>query len=120
MTVRSLNRYNFESTIAEGGIVVVDFTASSCGACQTFEPVFTRIATHYPDVIFGKVDSEKEPELVSELAVSHIPCLLIYRDKFLLFKQPGSFSEAQMNELISTAVGLDMERLRREAAGEQT
>jgi thioredoxin 1 len=118
MTVRDLNGSSFRSTVAEGGVVIIDFTSASCGACVTLDPIFARVAERYPDVIFGRVDAERESGLVSELAIAHIPCLVIYRDEFLLFKQPGNFSEAQLDELISTAVHLDMERLRASLAGE--
>jgi thiol-disulfide isomerase/thioredoxin len=119
MTIRNLDRRSFRSTVAEGGVVIVDWTASSCGACATFDPIFARVAKRYPDLIFGRIDTEKEADLVSELAISHIPCLIIYRNEFLLFKQSGNFSESQLEELISTAVSLDMERLRASVAGDQ-
>jgi thioredoxin 1 len=118
MNVRNLNGSDFRSTVQEGGVVIIDVTAASCGACMTFDPIFARVAERHPDVIFGRVDAERESGLVSELAIAHIPCLVIYRDGFLLFKQPGNFTEAQLDELISTAVHLDMKRLRASVAGE--
>jgi thioredoxin 1 len=120
MNVGKLTRGDFLTTVAKGGIVIIGFTAPTCATCRAFEPIFDRIAARFPDLIFGKVDTNEEAELASELTISHIPCLMIYRDEFLLFKQPGTFSEAQMDALISTAVGLDLERLRRHAAGEPT
>jgi thioredoxin 1 len=82
-----------------------------------FDPVFSRVADLFPNVVFAKVDAERESDLVSELTISHIPCLMIYRDEFLLFKEAGNFSESQLKELITTAVNLDMDRLRASVAG---
>ena len=118
MTIKDLNQDNFSAAVGEGGVLVVDFTAASCGACTKFEPVFARISERFPSVMFGKVDAEAEAALISELAISHIPCLVIYRDEFVLFKQAGNFSEAQVEQLISTAVGLDMEQLRASVSDE--
>jgi thioredoxin 1 len=118
MTIRDLGRGNFTEVIAERGVVVVDVTTTACGACAAFDPIFARVAERFPDLLFGKIEAEKEADLVSELAISHIPCLIIYRDEFLLFKQSGIFSESQLEELISTALSMDMERLRASISGE--
>jgi thioredoxin 1 len=112
MTIRLLTRENFQTALAEGGVVVVDVTAATCGACKTFDPVFSRVAERHPEIVFAQIDAGTESGLVSELNINHIPCLMIYRDEFVLFKQPGNFTEEQVEELVTTAVNLDMERLR--------
>ena len=118
MTIRDLNHDNFGAAVGKGGVLVIDVTAASCGACTQFEPIFARVSERFPSVRFGRVDAEAEAALISELAISHIPCLVIYRDEFVLFKQAGNFSEAQVEQLISTAVGLDMEQLRASVSDE--
>jgi thioredoxin 1 len=119
MTMRLLTRDNFKAALEKGGVVVLEVTSATCGACKTFDPVFARVAERHPDIVFAQIDAGAESELVSELNISHIPCLMIYRDEFVLFNQPGTFSEEQVEELISTAVNLDMERLRASMADDE-
>ena len=119
MAVVTLNRDNFESTVTGNGIVLVDCRAAWCEACKTFEPVFDRVARLHSGHTFGKLDTEEEKEIVSDLGVEHIPTLLLFRDGILLFKQPGYLEEEKLEDVVRQAEALDMDEVRADMAAEQ-
>jgi len=62
--------------------------------------------------VFGKVDTEAQPELAGTFRISSIPTLMIIRDGVVLYAQPGALPEAALEELITKAQELDMDEVR--------
>jgi len=108
---------SFSETV-KSGIVVLDWWASWCGPCRTFEPVFEKASTDHPDIVFGKVNTDEESELSETFGIRAIPTLMIFRDGILLFNQAGMLQADQLNELLNRARTLDMETIRRQIADE--
>ncbi|UCG52299.1 MAG: thioredoxin family protein [Candidatus Latescibacterota bacterium] len=120
MATIDLNSENFRSTVEKDGIVMVDCWASWCDACKPFEPIFEAVAAKHSRHTFGKIDTQSEKDLVSKLGIDHIPTLLLYRDGVLVFRQPGYFSEEQLEDIVRQAESLDMNEVRSHIASKQT
>ena len=103
MSTVELTKENFAKTIERDGIVVVDFWASWCGPCRAFAPTFEAASERYPDITWGKVDTEAEQELAAALSIRSIPTLMIFRDKVLVFAQPGMLPARAIDELLHAA-----------------
>jgi len=95
-------------------IVLIDFWAEWCGPCRMFGPTFEKVSEKHPDIAFAKVNTEEEMELASTFGIQSIPTLAIFRDKILLYKQPGALPEAALEDVIKQVKALDMEKIKGE------
>ena len=119
MATVELTAENFNSTVTGDGLVLVDFWATWCPPCRMFGPVFEKASERHPDAVFGKVDTEAQPELAGAFGISSIPTLMIIRDGIVLYAQPGALPEAALEQLITKASELDMDEVRASMAEPQ-
>ena len=103
-----------ENTLENNEIVLIDFWAEWCGPCRMFGPTYEKVSEKYPDIAFTKVNTEKEQDLAAAFGIQSIPTLAIFRDKILLFKQPGALPESSLEDVIRQVKKLDMEKIREE------
>ncbi|NNM81551.1 MAG: thioredoxin [Burkholderiales bacterium] len=116
MATIELNQENFESTIVENEIVIIDFWASWCGPCRSFAPVFEKASEQHQDIVFAKVNTEKEQEIAASFNIRSIPTLMIFREKIILYAEAGALPAAALEQLIVEVKKLDMEEVRRQVA----
>ncbi|MCX4831619.1 thioredoxin [Streptomyces sp. NBC_00006] len=118
-TTTELTKENFDQTVTENEFVLIDFWADWCGPCKQFAPVYEEAAEANPDLVFGKVDTEAQPELAAAFGIQSIPTLMIVRDQVAVFAQPGALPKEALEDVIGQARKLDMDEVRASVAEQQ-
>ena len=119
MTTINLTKDNFDKTVMDNDMVVVDFWAPWCGPCRGFAPVFEQASEAHPDVVFAKVNTDEQQELAGSFGIRSIPTLMVFREKVILFQQAGALPGQALEQVISQAKTLDMAKVREELARQQ-
>jgi thioredoxin 1 len=111
-----LNIESFVENVEKDGIFIIDFWASWCAPCKAFAPIFEAAAEKYPDITWGKVDTDAQVELATELGIRSIPTLMVFRDGVLLLSQPGALPKDVLDEIVDKTRTIDMAEVRRQIA----
>tara|TARA_B100000035_G_scaffold94375_1_gene79892 strand:- start:1004 stop:1387 length:384 start_codon:yes stop_codon:yes gene_type:complete len=102
----------FAETIDNNSIVFLDFWAEWCGPCRAYGPVYERVSEDFPDVVFGKIDTEAQPALSQSFGIRSIPTTVVFKDGIGVFMQPGALPEDALRDLVTKIQELDMDEVR--------
>ncbi len=116
MATVALNDQNFQETIEENDIVLIDFWAEWCGPCKSFAPTFEKSSEQHADVVHAKVDTEEQQRLAQEFNIRSIPTIMAFRENVLVFSQPGALPASSLEELVTQVKELDMDDVRKQIA----
>jgi len=119
MATIELTNENFQGTIDDNDVVLIDFWASWCGPCQSFGPVFEAASEKNPEMVFAKVNTEEQMELAAYFQVRSIPMLAIFKEQIMVFAQPGALPGSALDQLIAQVKQLDMDKVRADLAEQQ-
>ncbi|AQP48032.1 thioredoxin [Tessaracoccus aquimaris] len=109
MATTALTAENFESTVQDNEIVLVDFWADWCQPCKRFSPIYEDASGRFEDVVFAKVDTEDARDLSTALQIQSIPTIMAFKKGQLVFREAGMLSGKQLDSLIGQVKELDLD-----------
>ena len=119
MATVELTKDNFEQTVNENPMVIVDFWAPWCGPCRGFAPVYEKASETHKDVVFAKVNTDEQQELAGAFQIRSIPTLMVFREKVILFQQAGALPGQALEQVITQAKTIDMAKVHAEVSGQK-
>ena len=88
---------NYESLVAEGKPMIVDFWATWCGPCQLIGPLIEDLAKEYEGrITIGKVNVDDNNDLPIQFGVRNIPTVLFMKDGKVQKKLVGAQDKATL------------------------
>ena len=109
----------FAETIENNELVLLDFWAEWCGPCKAYGPVYERVSEEFPDVVFGKIDTEEQQALAGMFGIRSIPTTIAFKQGIGVFMQPGALPEDALRDLVQQLQNLDMDDVRAEMAARE-
>lgn len=119
MSTIDLTKDNFEQTINDSDCILIDFWAPWCAPCRYFKPIFEKVATHHPDIVFAKVNTEEQRELAGYFQIRSIPTLMVFREKVIVYSEAGALSESGLEELVGNVKKIDMVQVHKDIAEQE-
>lgn len=84
------NTETFGTIIKGNKPVLVDFFATWCGPCKMMQPILEQVSQQLGDQVrIVKIDVDKNQQLASQLNVSSVPTLAIFKNGEIVWRQPG-------------------------------
>jgi thioredoxin 2 len=94
-----LNEQNFSQFITGSDLpILIDLWADWCGPCKVMAPHFAHVAKSYPNVVFGKIDTEANPRLSSAFNVRSIPTLVLMNKTTEIARISGALRSSELQQ----------------------
>jgi len=119
MALVNLTEATLNETIENNNTVIIDFWAPWCGPCKSFGPIYEKTAEQYPDIVFGKVNTEDEQAVAGQFQIRSIPTTVILKEGIMIFQQAGVMPEEGLKDVIRQVQELDMDVVRKEIEEQQ-
>ena len=100
MSIINVTQNNFNKTLENNSLLLLDFYADWCGPCQMVAPILKEIAEENPSITVGKINVDNEPILAEKFGVMSIPLLVAIRDGKIINQALGFRSKDEILNLI--------------------
>lgn len=99
MIMLQITKENFEMEVLKSDKpVIVDFWAVWCGPCKMVAPTFEALSAELPEVKFGKVNVDEQPDLAQQFKVMTIPTFILFKDGKAVDQVVGALPKDKLKE----------------------
>lgn len=85
----------------EGKNILLDLHGVWCGPCKMLMPKLEQIETQYDNVVFVKMDVDKNRDYVMELGIRSVPTIMIYNGKEIVDTIIGVKPDAHYKDILN-------------------
>ena len=90
MSTIKLTDDNFQSTVKDNDLVLIDFWAPWCGPCKALAPVLEELAAEHSNVVISKMNTDENPNTASQHGIMSIPTMMIFKNGELVERLVGA------------------------------
>ena len=91
---------NFEETLKNNSIVLIDFWAEWCGPCKRMEPILKEFESEI-GIPVGKLNIDENHDKTKQYGVSSIPTMVLFEDGIPIKTIVGAMPKHQMVKELS-------------------
>lgn len=96
-----LTEKNFQETIDESDLVLVDFYATWCGPCKMQADVLSKIQTSRANKYnIAKVNIDEAPTLATRFGIDAIPTIIVFKNGKEIHKTVGLSTEEEIISML--------------------
>ena len=105
------NNETFGSIIKGDKPVLVDFFATWCGPCKMMPPILEKVQQQMGEQVrIIKIDVDRNQQLATELNVSSVPTLAIFKNGEIKWRQPGVQQAGALVDLLKQYIDLPKQK----------
>ncbi len=98
--ILTLTDGNFDESLKENRLVLVDFWAAWCAPCRMIAPVLEEIAKETSGVKIGKLNVDENPVKAAQFQIMSIPNLLLFKDGKVVENVVGAVPKSHLMSVI--------------------
>lgn len=103
MAVMELDSANFDEKVRDSGkVVLVDFSATWCGPCRAYGPIFHKVAEQNGDKAeFGSIDIDESGDIATRYGITAVPTTIVFKGGEPVDSHLGGMDEKTLEELLA-------------------
>ena len=98
MSTINVTDADFQDTLQNNNLVLVDFWAHWCGQCRAVAPVLEEIASENSNVVIAKMNTDENPNTASQHGIMSIPTMMIFKNGELVDRLVGALPKPAIME----------------------
>lgn len=91
----------FQAAQKAGKTILLDFHASWCPTCRTQAPILEKLAMQNPEIVFFRVDYDREKDLRKQFNVRKQSTLVVFRGMNEKSRSLGETNPEKINNLLN-------------------